>query len=715
MSITKDQPAQSQLSRAQLAEKLCAGFAPPETQLVENALDTTLSARADLDRPRGIDVALILKRLKADPETIQAALLTDPPLREAIGEQFVREHYGETVATLVRNVNWLNTFHQYSPEIIKVPEQAETLRRMLLSMTSDVRAVLIKLAFRVRRLRILARQDTELRRYIAQETMDIYAPLANRLGVGQLKWELEDLAFRYLEPGIYKKLVASLAENRTDREAYIQAFVDRLSEALEAEGIKAKVYGRPKHIYSIWRKMQRKQVELNELFDLLAVRIIVDKISTCYETLGIVHTLWQYIPKEFDDYIANPKSNGYQSLHTVVIGPEGATIEIQIRTRDMHEFGELGVAAHWRYKEGGKQDAAVEKSIASLRRLLEDRDDEHMLDDFHTELFADRIFVLTPKGEIVDMLKGATPLDFAYAIHTEVGHRCRGAKVNGRIVPLSYTLNSGERVEILTGKEVQPIRNWLDPNMGYLKTTRSLSKVKAWFRQQDHQQNLLEGKAILDKERQRLGLGEIDIDELARHFHYSRGDDLLVALGRADINNRQIAAALSIPELSESDELPLAKPSKGKGHDGGGVSVYGIGNMLTTMARCCNPVQGDAIVGYITKGKGIAVHRQECPNILQLDGEKRARLIEVDWGEQGKSFQAAVAIEAFDRRGLLNEITQILSSAHINILDANVRTSPKDLSANIDLTVEIKDTAQLSQVLNRISQLNNVVEAKRKV
>ncbi|MEN8260668.1 MAG: HD domain-containing protein, partial [Pseudomonadota bacterium] len=355
MIRAKDRPAQTELSRTELVGKLCAGFAPQQARLIENALDTALSANADLDRPRGIDVALILRKLKVDARTLQAALLTDPPLREALAEDFIREHYGESVATLVRNVNWLNTFNQYSPEIIKVPEQAETLRRMLLSMTSDVRAVLIKLAYRVRRLRILARQDSQLRRYIAQETMDIYAPLANRLGIGQLKWELEDLAFRYLEPDAYKKLVGSLAENRTNREAYIQDFVQRLTGTLESQGIVAKVHGRPKHIYSIWRKMQRKQVELDELFDLLAVRIIVDKISTCYEILGVVHSLWQYIPKEFDDYIANPKDNGYQSLHTVVIGPGGAKIEIQIRTREMHEFGELGVAAHWWYKEGGKQ------------------------------------------------------------------------------------------------------------------------------------------------------------------------------------------------------------------------------------------------------------------------------------------------------------------------------------------------------------------------
>ena len=468
-----------------LTEQLCCGIDDKNAVRIEMALKLALNAKEEKPiRPRGIDVALILKQLGVDVQTLLAALLSDPRLQDTVEIAAIEQDFGTTVANLVKNVNALNTFNVYSQDRTSGPEQAETLRRMLLAMVDDVRAVLIKLGFRVQRLRNLSKEGSDIRQYISKETLDIYAPLANRLGVGQLKWELEDNAFRYLEPNVYKKLAASLAENREKRERYVKDFIEILMDALEQGNIRAKVYGRPKHIYSIWRKMQRKQVEFDDLYDLRGVRITVDKISTCYAVLGLVHGLWKYVPQEFDDYIANSKENGYQSLHTVVVGPSGAMVEIQIRTEAMDSFAELGVAAHWRYKEGGKQDVAVEQSIASIRRLLENDADEALMQDFRSELYSDRIFVLTPKGQVKNMAKGSTPLDFAYAVHTEVGHRCRGAKVNNRIVPLTHALHSGDQVEILTTKQGVPSRSWIDSNLGYLKTPHAIGKVRSWFKQQ---------------------------------------------------------------------------------------------------------------------------------------------------------------------------------------------------------------------------------------
>lgn len=492
--------------------------------------------------------------------------------------------------------------------MIAAPDQAENLRRMLLAMVDDVRAVLIRLAYRVERQRLLPKQDNAESLYLARETMEIYAPLANRLGVGHLKWELEDLAFRLLEPRTYKNLAKGLAENRLAREKYIQDFVLQLQQELDKQGINAKVYGRPKHIYSIWRKMQRKKLDLHDLYDLLAVRVLVDKIPTCYTVLGLVHSLWTYVPREFDDYIANPKENGYQSLHTVIVGPQGMKVEIQIRTTEMDNYAELGVAAHWRYKEGGKYSAAMEKSIASLRRLLEEREDGNLLEDFRTELYADRIFVLTPQGDLKELMKGATPIDFAYAIHTEIGHRCRGAKVNGHIVPLNYQLQSGEQVEILTSRESRPNRSWLNPNLGYLNTPHARGKVRHWFRKQDHEKNIRDGKAILDRIRQQLGLQKIALQQLRDSFRLARDEDVLIAIGRAEITSDQVINALESGDWRES-ELTALKPVRRSAPRGGSdqITVQGVGNLLTSFAQCCKPVPGDAIIGYITIGKGIVI------------------------------------------------------------------------------------------------------------
>ncbi|MDO9169472.1 MAG: bifunctional (p)ppGpp synthetase/guanosine-3',5'-bis(diphosphate) 3'-pyrophosphohydrolase [Methylobacter sp.] len=700
-------------------KQLFSGFSAPDTEQINRALAIIAKIPEDPQyfRPKGVEVAAILMDFNVDLNTILAAILSDPRLAHLHSKPNIKEQFGETVATLVNDVNWLNKLTVYSLEMTDQPSQTETLRRMLLSMTQDVRAVLIKLAYRIQRLKVLPRESYELRRFIAQETLDIYAPIANRMGIHQLKWELEDMAFRYLKPQSYRRIAKSLTDNRVQRENCINNFIALLQKKLAEEAISAQIHGRPKHIYSIWKKMRRKQLDIDELYDLLAVRVIVDNLTACYATLGIVHSLWQTIPKEFDDYIANPKENGYQSLHTVIIDPDGNRIEVQIRTKQMHDFAELGVAAHWSYKEGGKHDSAIEKNIASLRKLLEETspensrkegNDETLSESFRSELFNDRVYVLTPVGKLIDLVKGSTPLDFAYTIHTEIGHRCRGAKINGRIVPLTYTLKSGEQVKILTAKDGGPNHNWIDPNLGYLKTSAAISKVKSWFKNQQQAQNIATGKTILDKESQRLGLKMLNLTELAKHFHQPDTDRLLEAIGRSDINSRQLAAFFKVPELEATAPIQRKKPEAKSV-----ISVAGIDNVLTSFAHCCSPVQGNDIIGYISHKKGITIHRKDCENILHLDPEKQAQLISVSWGGKKVNYAVPIVIDAFNSHNLLTDVTQILAQAKIHISNAALDTHP-DFSARLNLTIQIENTDQLSQVLNKINQLPNIVDVKRK-
>jgi GTP pyrophosphokinase len=588
---------------------------------------------------------------------------------------------------------------------------------MLLATVDDVRAVLVKLAYRVQRLRGLPQEAPEMRRCIARETVDIYTPLANRLGVAQLKWEMEDLSFRHLEPASYKDLAKSMDVNRAEREAYIDNFVVQVSSQLQEAGIEAKIYGRPKHLFSIWRKMKRKQVQLDELADLLAVRVVVENVPQCYLVLGVVHSLWKHLPQEFDDYIANPKENGYQSLHTAVIGPDGRVVEVQIRTREMHEFAEHGVAAHWRYKEGSKQDQAMENMINALRRLLENREDndESLLDDLNAELFSDRVFVLTPKGRVLDLPKGATPLDFAYAIHTDVGHRSRGARVDGHIVPLNYQLNSGERVEILTAREPHPSRDWMDSRLGYLASTRARAKVRRWFKLQDYDLNVRDGREIFERELNHLRLDHVDLDELAHHFNLSSGEALLAAVGCGDVTSGQLVGALKVPSLPDQG-LHLGRRYKEGEKEAAhtdDITIQGVGNLMTNIANCCKPVPGEAIIGYITQGKGVTIHRQDCPNILSMPEKRKRRLVEIRWGGAPHRSRVMIHIEAFDRQGLLKDITQVLTNARVNVMGANTRTDPDDQSVHMDLDLEVQDTGQLSLVLDRIYALPNIFEARR--
>ena len=692
-------------------EHLFSDFSATDNEQIDRALAIVALIPDDphYNRPKGFEVAAILRDYNVDLKTLLAAILSDPRLSQLTPQPDIKEQFGETVAALVKDVNWLNKLTVYSPEMTQKPSQAETLRRMLLSMTQDVRAVLIKLAYRIHRLRLLPKESYELRHFISRETLDIYAPIANRLGVHQFKWELEDMAFRYLEPQAYRQIAKSLANNRVQRENCINGFIELLQKHLAEENISSACYGRPKHIYSIWKKMQRKQLGIDELYDLLAVRVIVDNLTHCYTVLGIVHGLWQYIPKEFDDYIANPKENGYQSLHTVILDSQGNRIEVQIRTQDMHDYAELGVAAHWSYKEGGKQTAAMEKSVATLRKLLEDKhSDEALSDDFHSELFNDRVYVLTPAGKLIDLVKGSTPLDFAYAVHTEIGHRCRGAKINGRIAPLTYTLKSGEQVEILTTKESVPNHNWIDPNLGYLKSSRAISKVKSWFRNQQQTENIARGKTILDKESQRLGIKAPNMDDMLNHFKKTDTDALLEAIGRSDINSRQLAGFLKIPELEELSVNVRPKKSSAKSV----VSVAGIDNVQTSFAHCCSPVLGDDIIGYISHHKGITVHRTDCKNVTQLSIEKQTQLISVAWGTKKASHAVPIIIHAFNTQNLLNDVSQILAQSKIHIFNAALDTHP-DFSAILNLTIQIENTNQLSQVLSKINCLPNIMEVQR--
>ena len=616
-------------------EELFAHFSDEQVKRIKKAVLLIEPFRnTETASVKGIEVAVILINLKVDADTLIAAILADPDVMLIEQNIELVEQFGQSVALLVKDVISINQLQLYSADMKNQPTQAEILRRMLFSMIQDVRSVLIKLAYRIYRLRNLAAEDYELRHFIAQETLDIYAPIANRLGVSQFKWELEDLAFRYLHPQNYLKLVKSLEVTRDQREQILSSFKQSLQQILERENIIAEIAGRSKHIYSIWKKMQRKDMEIDELYDLLAVRVLVDELSSCYAVLGVVHGAWQYIPKEFDDYISNPKANGYQSLHTVIVNPDGQRIEIQIRTHDMHEFAEHGVAAHWCYKEGSKQNAATEKNIASLRQLLVDKEtDEELVENFKTELFYDRVYVLSPAGKLVDLIKGATPLDFAYAIHTEIGHRCRGAKVNGRIVPLTYTLQSGEQVEILTVKEGEPNYHWIDLNLGYLKNRSSINKVKRWFKQQDGEKNIIAGKAFLEKEILHADIADVNLTEITAHFKKAGLDQLYLAIGRGEINSHHLAGILNKPEIKRL-KRPKRKFNKTA------ILIDEMTNVASSLAHCCWPEVGDDIVGFISHFKGITIHQSNCENVTHLSRKQQTQLIAARWETEDSRLKA---------------------------------------------------------------------------
>jgi GTP pyrophosphokinase len=595
--------------------------------------------------------------------------------------------------------------------------QSEALRKMLLALVSDARLVLIRIAEQLVRLREAKNGDPQTKRTVAIETREIYAPLANRLGVWQLKWELEDLAFRYLEPDTYAGIARKLNEKRIEREASIEEVRAEIAAELEAHDVEALVPGRPKHIYSIWRKMQRKGSGMEAIFDVRAVRILVGTISDCYAALGVVHNRWPYLRGEFDDYIANPKDNHYQSLHTAVIGPGGRPVEVQIRTHEMHRHDELGVAAHWRYKEGSGSEATFDRKIRLLRQLLEPTDrDSDLLDRIRGEVFEDRVYALSPKGDVVEMPAGSTPLDFAYHVHTQVGHRCRGAKVNGRIVPLTYRVQNGDKIEILTGKEPQPSRDWLSPQNGYLAASRSRAKVRNWFRQQDRDQNRRQGREMLDREVSRLNMREVATDRIAERLKLANTEALCVALGAGDVTAANIATVL---QHMKHEELPARVGPRrspratrdGRNH----IAIRGVGDLLCNLARCCRPVPPEAIVGYITQGRGVSIHRQDCRNFRNLHSRQPERVIEVEWGDAADTYYPAeLVVHAYDRQGLLRDVTSVLADEKISIDNASTSTDRRHMQAVTELRISVPGLAALCRVISKLEQLPNVTSVRRK-
>ena len=592
---------------------------------------------------------------------------------------------------------------------------SEGLRRLLLAIIRDLRVVFVLLARQLAKMRAAGSLPRDECLALARLTRDIHAPLANRLGIWQLKWELEDLAFRHLQPDTYKHIARLLDERRADREAFIAQVLAELGAALRAAGIQADLAGRPKHIYSIWKKMQRKGLAFDDLYDIRAVRILVDSVADCYAALGVVHAQWQHLPREFDDYLARPKGNGYRSLHTAVIGPQGKTLEVQIRTHAMHRDNELGVAAHWRYKEGGGADAEFEAKIAWMRKLLEPRADEELAEELRTELLEDRVYLLTPKGEVFDLPHGATVLDFAYHVHTEVGHRCRGAKVNGRIVPLTHQPRSGDRVEILTAKVAEPSRDWLSPHHGYLATGRARDKVRAWFRRIAYDTNLAAGRALLERELKRLALPAADLSKLPAHFHLQTHEELLVALALGEVSAGQIARVLQ--EAAQPVEPALPPAHAAPRHavaDHGALRIQGVGNLLTVLARCCQPLPGDPVRGFITKGRGVSVHRAGCASLARLARRDPDRVIEVEWGRAtAQSYQVDIELRGFDRKGLQKDVTSLISNMGTPIVASSSRLQGRTGEVEMRFTLRVRDFEQLSTLLDRLVALPNVVEARR--
>lgn len=601
---------------------------------------------------------------------------------------------------------------------VELPDvtQTDKLRRLLLALAEDLRVLLIRMAEQLCALRAARRAPIEQRQRLARETRQVYAPLANRLGLGQIKWEMEDWVFRYLEPDTYAQIARLLDERRLDRERYIAQTIVQLQAELQKHRVTAEISGRPKHIYSIWRKMQRKQVGFEQILDVRAIRVTVTDIPQCYQVLGLVHSLWRPIPGEFDDYIAVPKGNGYRSLHTAVIGADGKPFEIQIRTKDMHQHAEQGVAAHWRYKEGSQAAREDEALLARLRQWLEQEPDARTLNEgLAGDMLTGRVYAFTPKGRIIELPRGATVLDFAYHIHSDIGHRCRGAKINGRIAPLTTVLDNGQTVEILTATHAAPSHDWLAKHLGFLHTSKARSQVRQWFRQQHLETNIATGTAIFQREAQRLGLAQVDWEALLKRFNLPTQADGYAALGRGDISLSQLAHALAdqvLPTPEVTATLSVSAPAE---LPAGPVSVLGVGNLMTQIAKCCKPVPGDAIGGYITLGHGVTIHRADCSRLLELGNTRRERLIEVEWGKAtaGLQYHADIQVLAHDRYGLLRDIGNLLASEHINAVAVQTQSYDRDSTADMRLTLALSNLAQLARVLDRINQLPNVIEAKR--
>ncbi len=682
-----------------------------------------LAMEPALEGVRGgaLEVAEILRALEVDDDVVVAALVQ--PLEQAgvIDPASVAARFGEPAAALARALAALGRFGlpaDWTPEHALDPAQAEALRKMLLAVVADVRLVLVKLAEQLQKLRAAKTAEPAVQRRLATETREVYAPLANRLGVWQLKWELEDLAFRYLEPDAYRRIAAALNARRTERERYLEALKGELLAALAAAGVDARVEARPKHIYSIWRKMQAKQLEFDQVMDVHAARVLVRDVAACYSALGVVHSLWPFIPGEFDDYIATPKDNLYRSIHTAVLGPGGQPVEIQIRTHEMHAAAERGVASHWRYKEGRRGDHAYARKIDELRTLLAPADGDEPAQDFidrvRVDLFQDRVYALTPRGEIVDVPVGGTPLDFAYQVHTDLGHRTRGAKVDGRMVPLDHRLKNGETVEIIAGKTAQPSRDWLSAQAGYVASPRHRNKIRAWFRRQDAAQNRAAGRAILEREFQRLGVHGLALPDLAEALDVANGDALYEALGLGDLSSAQVAGAIQRLSHAHVDRTAPPRPHAPVGREPE-LAVQGVGDLLSCYARCCKPVPPEPIVVYVTVGRGVSIHAQSCANLARLAAKAPQRILPVSWGTlaQGE-FPVDIEVEAYDRRGLVRDVSGALADEKISIHGMKTVTDPREDVAHMQIGISITGLEQLSRVLARIAQLPSVIGARRK-
>ncbi len=691
----------------------------PWDEQLEQALQLAWHAKKpEKCRPRALDAVIKLVEFQVDKNTILATLVSDMGLKDSLPDEEIKSSFGEEVLNLARGIVTLNSMQDCNEHSFRTPQQAEKLRRLLMAIIKDVRVMLIKLCYRSSRLQLLKHCSYEERRCVAKETLDIYAPLANRLGIGKLKWEMEDLSFRALEPLTFKRIANLLEERREEREQFIEAFTQELGDLIHQSEIEGKVSGRVKHIVSIWRKMQRKKLEFHQLFDVRAVRVLVNSVADCYAVLGIVHTNWHSIPDEFDDYIANPKDNGYQSLHTAVMAEGGKVVEVQIRTFEMHEKSEFGVASHWRYKEGVSLDQRMEKSIAVMRDLLSGSEESatDALSGFSTELSTDRVYVFTPQGQVVDLPAGATPLDFAYSIHSAVGHRCRGAKVNGRIVNLTYKLSTGERVEILTAKEGAPSRDWMNKNLGFLKSASNRAKVRNWYNQLDFEQNVLDGKNLYERELVKFNYHDVNLAELIGHFKRKDDDQFFADIGRGLITGAQIIGHLQylLDEKAEDPFKKVKKSGKSQKRNKDDIVIQGVGNLLTQFAKCCKPLPGDSVIGFITKGSGVTIHKQDCKNILSLPEEQKTRLVEVEWGSgSGSLFQAEITITAYDRNGLLRDISSVLANEKINLLGINSNSNVDEQMVYSKLNVEVDSVDQLVLVIDRLAQVPNVLTVNR--
>ena len=680
----------------------------------------------------GCEMVEILVTLNMDMDTLNAALIFPLLAQEVLSTEKVDELWPKRIAKLAKGAMEMEGIRALQSRGSKkgAESQVDNLRHMLLAMVEDVRAVVIKLAERICYLRQVKIADEETKVKLAHEISTIYAPLANRLGIGQLKWELEDLSFRYLQAETYKNIAKQLDEKRIDRENYIQDFVDTVKTSLKEMSIEGTAYGRPKHIYSIYRKMQNKDLKFDELYDVRAVRVVVEKLQDCYAALGAIHTKWHHIPREFDDYIANPKPNGYQSIHTVVLGDSGKPVEVQIRTQQMHEDSELGVAAHWKYKEGsagGKAASNYEEKIAWLRKLLAWQEDmsegDDLVEEIRSQVFDDRVYVFTPKGEVIDMPAGSTPLDFAYYIHSQIGHRCIGAKVADHIVPFTYQLKTGDQIEILTQKEPNPSRDWLNPQMGYINAPRARHKVATWFRKQDRDKNIIAGRELLEIELAKVELKLTDVTPAITRFNVGTAEDIYAGIGNGDLRINQLVHFLDgfyhKQTLEQQDaaallELQNRKVQAAPKNTGKDIIIDGVVDLMHHIARCCQPVPGENIVGYITQGRGISIHRQNCEQLADLEDAHPERIISANWGDsQSSGYALTLRLIADDRNGLLKDITTLLSNEKVNLLGVNSQTNTKTLTATIDLSLEVDSNKEIKKLLAKLKQLKDVSDAHR--